>query len=82
MLLGNYAHLVASGFEHKAYLVANSRPKETTETPSADDGEEQASSAEAETPAEPEGETEKLEFSITTHFARSSLRACWRIPRT
>ena len=58
-LLGNYAHLVASGFEHKAYLVANSRPKETTETPSADDGEEQASSAEADTPAKPEGEIEE-----------------------
>ena len=58
-LLGSYAHLVASGFEHKAYLVANSRPKEITETPAADDGEEQASSAEVETPAKPEGETEE-----------------------
>ena len=53
-LLGSYAHLVASGFEHKAYLVANSRPKEITETPAADDGEEQASSPDVATPAHPQ----------------------------
>ena len=69
VLLGNYSHLVASGFEHKAYLVANSRPKETTETPSADDGEEQASSVEAETPAEPEGETEEEETRVVDYDA-------------
>ena len=45
VLLGNYAHLVASGYEHKAYLAANSAPKESTETPSEVDGEEPETSA-------------------------------------
>ena len=53
VLLGNYAHLVASGYEHEAYLSANSALMESTETPSEVDGEE------PETSVEPD-ETEEI----------------------